>query len=219
MRYRLDALFYTFLVIFAATAIVTLLGVVKALPIEQENLRWLLGAFLIELTGAVIALFRGAPFFAAKEDVITAMAHSVRVIDELKPEIEAVVAGKIQAEVNQHFGIVVRKEGNDLVAYQRMQVISGEQLKKLPPDQQEVVRTYEASMERFQDKWKKLYPKRSKAATDQDRSEIDRQLAELTREMAKELHGVLDFLASQGMMLEDHYRAVRGLVDSLASKA
>src|SRR5262245_342038 len=206
MRYRLDALFYTFLVIFAATAIVTLLGVIKVLPIEQENLRWLLGAFLIELAGAVIALFRGAPFFAGKEDVVTAMAHSVRVIDELKPEIEAVVAGKTQAEVNRHYGIVVRKEGNDLVAYQRMQVISGEQLKNLPPDRQEVVQTYEASMERFRDKWKKLYAKRSKATSEQERGEIDKQLAELTREMGKELHGVLDFLAGQGMMLEDHYR-------------
>ena len=70
MQHRLDALFYTFLVIFAATAIVTLLGVVKVLPIEQENLRWLLGAFLIELAGAVIALFRGAPFFSPKGDAV-----------------------------------------------------------------------------------------------------------------------------------------------------
>jgi hypothetical protein len=45
MRYRLDALFFTFLAIFATTAIVTLLGVTKVIPIEQENLRWLLGAF------------------------------------------------------------------------------------------------------------------------------------------------------------------------------
>ena len=219
MQHRLDALFYTFLVIFAATAIVTLLGVVKVLPIEQENLRWLLGAFLIELAGAVIALFRGAPFFSAKADVVTAMARSVGVIDELQPEIEAVAGGKTQAEVNRQYGIVVHKEGDDLVAYQRMQVISGEQLKKLPPDQQEVIRTYEESMERFRDEWKKLYAQRSKAAPGQDRTEIDKQLAALTREMKKDLHGVLDFLAAQGMMLEDHYRAVRGLVDSLASKA
>jgi hypothetical protein len=67
MRYRLDALFYTFLIIFAVTAIVTLLGAVKVVSIDPENLRWLLGAFLIELAGAVVALFRSAPFFPARE--------------------------------------------------------------------------------------------------------------------------------------------------------
>lgn len=42
MHNRLNVLFYTFLAIFAATAIATLLGVVGVVRIEQENLRWLL---------------------------------------------------------------------------------------------------------------------------------------------------------------------------------
>ncbi|MBC7818428.1 MAG: hypothetical protein IAG10_16195 [Planctomycetaceae bacterium] len=81
MQKRLDALFYTFLVIFAATAFVTLLGVVKKFPIDQENLRWLLSAFLVELAGAVIALFRGAPFFSKDE-----LAKN---IDPAREDIEA----------------------------------------------------------------------------------------------------------------------------------
>ena len=97
MYNRLNALFYTFLAIFAATAIVTLLGILRIVPIEQENLRWLLGAFLIELAGAVVALFRGAPFFRARGDVVSSMARSVAVIDELTPQLEAVAAGETQA--------------------------------------------------------------------------------------------------------------------------
>jgi hypothetical protein len=89
MNHRLDALFYTFLVIFAATAVVTLLGVVKVLPIEQENLRWLLGAFLIELAGAVIALFRGAPFFS-KDELKKNIEPAKDEIDALKKAMAAV---------------------------------------------------------------------------------------------------------------------------------
>jgi len=56
-------LFYTFLLIFAATAIVTLLGVTNVIQIQEGYLTALVSAFLLELTGAVIAIFKSANFF------------------------------------------------------------------------------------------------------------------------------------------------------------
>ncbi len=56
-------LFYTFLTIFGLTAIVTLLGITKQIPIDDFYLKGLFGAFIIELGGAVIALYRNADFF------------------------------------------------------------------------------------------------------------------------------------------------------------
>jgi hypothetical protein len=35
--------------------------------------------------------------------------------------------------------------------------------------------------------------------------------------MQQDLHGILDFFANQGMVLDDHYRHVRSLVDDLAA--
>jgi len=210
-------MFYTFLAIFAATAIVTLLGILCIVPIEQENLRWLLGAFLIELAGAVVALFRGAPFFTARGDVVSSMARSVAVIDELTPQLEAVAAGETQAQVHRHYGIVVRKEGNDLVAYQKLHVISGDDLAKLSSEQQEVIHTYESSMERFRERWKKPYDERADA-TDQERRKIDRELGSLVRERKQDLFRILDFLIQRGMVLRDHYERIRGIVDSIAAK-
>jgi hypothetical protein len=56
-------LFYTFLGIFAATAIITLLGIMGVLQIREGYLTSLVATLLIESAGAVIALFRGAEFF------------------------------------------------------------------------------------------------------------------------------------------------------------
>jgi hypothetical protein len=60
-------LFYTFLAIFVATAIVTLLGVTGVLRIADGYLTALVGAFLIESAGAVVAMFRTAEFFTDDE--------------------------------------------------------------------------------------------------------------------------------------------------------
>jgi hypothetical protein len=65
-------LFYTFLFIFAATALITLLGVTGVVPIQEGYLTALVAAFLIELAGAVIAIFKGADFFASDKNHITA---------------------------------------------------------------------------------------------------------------------------------------------------
>lgn len=57
-------LFYTFLVIFIATAAVTLLGVTEVVHIPGGYLTALITAFLVESAGAVVAIFRGADFFS-----------------------------------------------------------------------------------------------------------------------------------------------------------
>jgi hypothetical protein len=56
-------LFYTFLAIFIATAVIALLGIIGALKIPDFYLKSLTTALLIELVGAVIALYQKADFF------------------------------------------------------------------------------------------------------------------------------------------------------------
>jgi len=217
MRNRLNTLFYTFLVIFALTSIVTLLGVAGVLRIAPTHLNALLGAFLLELAGAVVTLFRSAPFFGATGDLATSLAGSIAVIDDVTDEIEAVVYGRAQARVNRQYGIVVRRERGALVAYQRVQVIKGEDLQKLSPEQRDDLEAYESSMNRFHEDWKSIWAKRSAAKTQQEREAIDAELQRLVRGMQEDLHGILDFFASQGMVLDDHYRHVRALVDDLVA--
>jgi hypothetical protein len=77
-------LFYTFLVIFAATAVITLLGVTNVIVIREGHLTALITAFLIELAGAVIAIFKSANFFSPEKSQISSeekVWESIRKLD------------------------------------------------------------------------------------------------------------------------------------------
>jgi hypothetical protein len=55
--------FYVFLLIFAVTAVVTLLGVSGIVKIDPTYLNYLFGSLLLELVATMIALFRSTKFF------------------------------------------------------------------------------------------------------------------------------------------------------------
>lgn len=56
-------LFYTFIAIFAATALITLLGLIEAIHIEPSYLEKLFYLLLAEVIAPVIALFKKTNFF------------------------------------------------------------------------------------------------------------------------------------------------------------
>lgn len=58
-----STLFIIFIIIFVLTAAITLLGVLGVLAIEKNYLNTLFATLIVELVGAVIALFRSAKFF------------------------------------------------------------------------------------------------------------------------------------------------------------
>jgi hypothetical protein len=62
------ALFYTFLFVFASTAIVTILGLINVFDIDREYLNKLFYALVVEAIAPVIALFRKTEFFAGTAD-------------------------------------------------------------------------------------------------------------------------------------------------------
>ena len=54
---KTQAWFSSFLIVFVATGIMTLLGVIGWLGIERGNLRVLVAAFLIQMAAGVVALY------------------------------------------------------------------------------------------------------------------------------------------------------------------
>jgi hypothetical protein len=62
------ALFYTFLAVFSATALVTLFGIIGVLQIDREYLTKLFYALIVESIAPVIALFKRTEFFENATD-------------------------------------------------------------------------------------------------------------------------------------------------------
>lgn len=87
---RQDILFYSFIVIFVVTAVVTLLGVVGAVQIGETQLNMLLSAFLVELTGAVIGLYKRTDFFSRSADnIASSLETAIEAFDQISDEIAA----------------------------------------------------------------------------------------------------------------------------------
>ena len=141
-------LFYTFITIFIATAAVTLLGVVGVISIPEPQLSVLVGALLVELAAAVVALYRRTDFFARPtENLATALGEGFAELDQVSDEIVATIQNRSAKSTPPRF--MTRHVGDSVVAYQRMQVLSAEQLDQLPREQRDLIRTYEKSMKTF----------------------------------------------------------------------
>src|SRR5215467_2245555 len=70
-----QALFWTFLVVFVATALVTLFGLVGVLSIKEEYLNKLFYLLLIEAITPVVALFRKTDFFGNQPALANQQEH------------------------------------------------------------------------------------------------------------------------------------------------
>lgn len=208
---RLNVLFYTFLAIFAATALVTLLGLVGTLSIPPTQLTVLVGAFFVELAGAVIALFRRTDFFVRPpESTAASIGAAFEGLDRISDEITATIKNVPVRQEAHPYGFLIQRMGNSIVAYARMKVITGQQLDQLPERQRVLVKQYERSMERLVHDWMKL--KGGKGSSVRDERERD---LELLRKTKDDLVGLLDFLQGLGIYLDDHYQEVRALVSQL----
>jgi len=210
---KLSILFYTFLVVFALTAIVTLLGVLGAVPIKPVHLNLLLGAFLVELAVAVIGLFKRTDFFAqfAQKDtsLTTSLGLAVDGFDRLSDEIEAAINNQPQPSRNRAHRFVIQRIGKNIVAYQKMQEFSEEHFDQLPSDVQRQIRTYKDSMKTLEERWDEI--KRKHAGSQLESTVRDEQLA-LIKAMKADLVGIVDVLQVAGFYANDHYLTVRSLV-------
>jgi hypothetical protein len=213
---RMDILFVTFIVIFIATAVITLLGITEVIEIKSGYLTALVAAFLVELAGAVVAMYKQAPFFVSKSKTISeSVRATVEGFDQLSDQIKDVIEKTDEASKPHYHGFIIRRTGNDIVAYRKMQTITGEELEQLPAEQRNLINTYEKSMDALRTKWHELWPKRINTKTGEIDEDVNSQLLTLVKGMKEDLIGIFDFLEQLDIYLEDHYQEVRSLIQRL----
>ncbi|TOQ70803.1 hypothetical protein [Vibrio parahaemolyticus] len=80
-------LFYTFLFLFVATAIITLGGITRVIIIDEFYLKGLFGGLILELCGAVIFIYRKANFFDnQKENSLSSIPQNATKNNTASPE-------------------------------------------------------------------------------------------------------------------------------------
>jgi hypothetical protein len=208
---KTTVLFYTFLGVFVLTAIVTLLGVLGIVSIQPTHLSLLLSAFLIELAAAVVGLFKRTDFSVKESSISATLSFAVDSFDRLSDEIEAAINNR-QAEVNRAHRFLIRRFGNSVAAYQRMQEFSDEHFDQLPSEVRRRIRTYHHSMRKLEREWELI---KREHPSSQLQSDVREKQLSLIKGMKEDLVGIVDVLQAAGFYVNDHYLNVRSLVSQL----
>jgi hypothetical protein len=144
---------------------------------------------------------------------IAAASAGVDLIDKIYYQVKRVIEGRPQPTDKPYAQTIVQR-GDTLVstAYGQTQTITGADLVKLPPAQLSLVKAYERSMRTKVTIWESVYPTLDLETNAVTKAKIELQLKDIVKGMSRDLTGILDFLRSVGLNLDDHYEDIRYLV-------
>jgi len=142
---------------------------------------------------------------------INAVANAFRIIDDFEPQVKAFVAGSPEPKAP----VVHSSRAEQVETTIRLVEPSGvrefitvEDFQRLDANAQKLIRAYERTMKDLFERWTELKPKR--VAQDPETRREARELSDdVRRELCQELNGLLGFIESMGMSLQDHYAHVR----------
>jgi len=142
---------------------------------------------------------------------INAVANAFRIIDDFEPQVKAFIADSPEPEKP----IIHSWRAEQVEASIRLvepsgtrELITAKDLERLNPNDQKLIRAFERTMMELFDRWTELKPKRIARASAK-RREARRESNEVREELCGELNGLLGFIESMGMSLQDHYSSVR----------
>jgi len=146
--------------------------------------------------------------------IITAASSAIGLVDKIADQFSRFVTKrpdptgpkeyryKIEGDSQK---IVVKSQGKEI------QRITGDDLKNLPADYYQHIQTLEQSMQAHYRLWQRIYPKRNQSPDELKNAQTDEQIHQLIANMKQDLDGIITFLESIGVHLDDHYMMVRNL--------
>jgi hypothetical protein len=148
---------------------------------------------------------------------ISAATSAVALFDKICDQVERFITNSPDPMVPISHRMKIVKEDDTIVSLLHgkvVQRITADDLKKLPESQLKHVTVIERSMEYYCSVWELVYP--SFPLSDPvENFHMEWQLKGIIREIKGNLDGILSFLESCGLQLDDHYRHIRHLVQNV----
>src|SRR5262245_3086295 len=146
---------------------------------------------------------------------IAAATSAVGLVDKVADQIERFLTKKPTPAVPVEHRAKIEGNANTIVAKrdgQVVQTITVDDMSKLPEAMLRHIRVLEQSMDNHYSVWASAYPQLALAVDPVAKAKIEQQLKGIIREMRSDLDGILAFLESSGIHLDDHYQHIRSLV-------
>lgn len=148
--------------------------------------------------------------------VIGAATAAVGLFDKIADQVERFITKRPLSDVPAEHRMSIKEKNGAIVATEHgreTQRITGEDLNRLPTELLDHVRVYERSMTNHYTVWSSAYPELALLDSPIQKARVEGQLAGVVRAMKVDLDGILGFLESAGISLDDHYRHIRQLVN------
>ncbi|HEX2241416.1 MAG TPA: hypothetical protein VHJ82_09780 [Actinomycetota bacterium] len=149
--------------------------------------------------------------------VLSAAAAAVTLFDSIADQVERFIKKRPEPAVPPEYRMTIGEADGDLVATEHgreIQRITGEDLanRNLPQPILDHVLVLEKSMQNHYTVWSKLYPQLAVLDSPVQKAKVEAQLSDVITSMKSDLHGILAFLESAGLHLDDHYLHIRQVV-------
>jgi hypothetical protein len=139
------------------------------------------------------------------------VANGLRIIDDFSTEVKEFVTGRPEPPSAAQFSVRAVQD-HAVVTFMSAagprQVITAADFERLDADALKLIRAYERTMKKLFERWTELKPKRF-AEDPEIRREAREEAEEVRRGLCEELTGLLGFIESMHMSLDDHYYHVR----------
>jgi hypothetical protein len=148
---------------------------------------------------------------------VMAMANAFHYIDELYPELKAVVRRESKATVSL-YSVTSKFEDGALIFVRKgqpgerdfkIEQIGPSDFKNLPSEDARYLDALDKSLNIAYEQWIKLYPQRVSDPS------VENQLRELAKKICKDLEMIFRHLGQKRYVLEDHYGAMRSICREL----
>ncbi|MGF1586451.1 MAG: hypothetical protein ACFCUM_14090 [Bacteroidales bacterium] len=146
---------------------------------------------------------------------IGAATSAVGLFDKMADQIERFITKRPEPGVPKEHRLKIEKSGSDMLAKsdgQVVQRITAQELEMLPAGQLQHIKVLEQSMENHYALWSQVYPQLAIMDSPVQKAKVELQLRGIIGGMKSDLEGILSFLESCGIHLDDHYMHIRHLV-------
>jgi len=144
---------------------------------------------------------------------ITAASAGVNLINKIADKVIPFITGSQPLKKGHRMSI--EGEGDKIVAKEHgreVKVITGADLRNLPSDMLEHIQVYETAARNNYELWKVVYPQRNASTDPIVNAKVDQQLRGIVANMKNDLDGILRFLETAGIQLDDHYLQFRDAI-------
>ena len=146
--------------------------------------------------------------------VASAIGNGIELVDKLYDQVTSFIS-KRKVQKSSGHSLTIKSNGSGISAIEHGKVvktITGTDLEKLPDAERKHILVYEKSLQNHYDLWAQVYPYRDASADPIVNAKVNQQLKEIIIAMKGDLNGILGFLESMGIYLDDHYLMFRDLV-------